>query len=64
MVDGNGVLHQNGCGLASHLGVLLDIPTIGVGKTTFYVDGLKKQEIQEGYVQNALKKGDYFLMKG
>jgi len=28
--------------LASHLGVLLDITTIGVGKTTFYVDGLTK----------------------
>jgi len=40
MVDGNGILHQNGCGLASHLGVLIDIPTIGCGKTTFSVDGL------------------------
>jgi len=42
MVDGNGVLHQNACGLASHLGVLIDKPTIGVGKTVFYVDGLRK----------------------
>lgn len=42
MVDGNGVLHQNACGLASHLGILIDKPTIGVGKTVFYVDGLRK----------------------
>lgn len=40
LVDGNGVLHQNGFGLASHFGVLADIPTIGCGKTVFYVDGI------------------------
>ncbi|HIH98335.1 MAG TPA: methylated-DNA--[protein]-cysteine S-methyltransferase [Thermoplasmata archaeon] len=32
MVDGNGVLHPRGVGLASHVGVLLDMPTIGVAK--------------------------------
>ena len=32
LVDGNGVLHKRGFGLASHLGVLVDIPTVGVGK--------------------------------
>jgi deoxyinosine 3'endonuclease (endonuclease V) len=35
LVDGNGILHQNACGLASHLGVLINTPTIGVGKTVF-----------------------------
>lgn len=33
LVDGNGVLHPLRCGLASHLGVELDQPTIGVAKT-------------------------------
>ncbi len=42
MTDGNGILHTNACGLASHLGVLIGIPTIGIGKTIFYVDGLRK----------------------
>ena len=33
LVDGNGLLHPLRCGLASHLGVELDQPTIGVAKT-------------------------------
>ncbi len=31
--DGQGIAHFRRCGLASHLGVLLDVPTIGCGKT-------------------------------
>lgn len=33
MVDGNGILHPENIGLASHLGVIIDEPTIGVAKS-------------------------------
>ncbi|WP_028590069.1 deoxyribonuclease V [Paenibacillus massiliensis] len=34
--DGQGVAHPRRCGLASHLGVLFDVPTIGCGKTRLW----------------------------
>ncbi len=35
-LDGHGVVHERGLGLASHVGVLLDVPTVGVPKTPFH----------------------------
>ncbi len=52
VVDGNGIAHPRKIGIASHLGLLLNTPTIGCSKTPFYPTPL-----------TCLKKGDFSYMK-
>ncbi|EPX73907.1 DNA repair endonuclease [Schizosaccharomyces octosporus yFS286] len=42
MVDGNGTLHPIQFGLACHLGVLINLPTMGVAKNYFHCFGLNE----------------------
>jgi deoxyribonuclease V len=51
-LDGHGVVHERGPGLASHVGVLLAVPTIGVPKTPFHaIDH-----------DPGSKRGDYYVL--
>lgn len=52
MVDGNGILHPRKLGSASHIGLLLDIPTIGIAKKQLCGD-LKQGKIYVNEEQRA-----------
>ncbi len=42
VVDGHGVTHPRGLGIASHIGVVLDIPSIGAAKRILIGDVIKR----------------------
>uniref|UniRef100_A0A8C4QTL2 Endonuclease V n=1 Tax=Eptatretus burgeri TaxID=7764 RepID=A0A8C4QTL2_EPTBU len=63
-VDGNGVLHPRGFGLACHLGVLVDLPCIGVAKDLLCVDGLEKNDNHRAKVKMLKTAGDSFPLVG
>eukprot|EP00960_Hanusia_phi_P043145 755883-Hanusia_phi.AAC.3 len=48
LIDGNGILHPRGCGVASHIGVVTDLPTIGVAKNLICFDGLSRDKVRGG----------------
>ena len=64
LVDGNGILHTRNFGCASHVGVTFKVPTIGVGKTIFYIDGLGKEAIRKACDEKLQKGGDHLDLVG
>ncbi|WP_456369258.1 endonuclease V [Geoglobus sp.] len=47
MVDGSGLAHPRRCGLATYIGVVLDIPTIGITKKRLYGEVVGEGDVKE-----------------
>lgn len=57
LVDGPGVAHPHGLGVASHLGVLLDLPTIGCSRSSL-VGSYVEPEVSAGSQTSLVWQGE------
>ncbi|XP_032769276.1 endonuclease V isoform X3 [Rattus rattus] len=64
LVDGNGVLHQRGFGVACHLGVLTELPCVGVAKKLLQVEGLENNASHKEKIVLLQAGGDTFPLIG
>ncbi|KAH9509910.1 hypothetical protein Btru_044598 [Bulinus truncatus] len=60
LIDGNGILHPRGFGLACHLGVLAHVPTVGVAKTLISAQGIIDDQNHRNKKLKLKEAGDGF----
>ncbi|NWU85055.1 ENDOV Endonuclease, partial [Onychorhynchus coronatus] len=53
-----------GFGVACHLGVLTDLPCVGVAKNLLQVDGLVRDELHREQIRSLQRSGDTFPLTG
>ncbi|XP_024589420.1 endonuclease V-like [Neophocaena asiaeorientalis asiaeorientalis] len=63
-VDGNGVLHHRGFGVACHLGVHTYLSSIGVAKKLLQVDRLENNALHKEKIRLLKAGGDSFPLMG
>jgi deoxyinosine 3'endonuclease (endonuclease V) len=54
LVDGNGVWHERKAGIATFVGVRTGLPTVGIGKTFYIIDGMMTRRDMHQRVIDAL----------
>ncbi len=64
LVDGNGIFHNRSFGCACHIGVITGLPSIGVGKNVFAVDGLTKESVASLSQKYLSKQGSHIDLIG
>ena len=64
MIDGNGILHPRKIGLASSIGVQLDLPTFGVAKNFYCLDAYYARHLDPKDVRDDFKKNLNLEEKG
>ncbi|XP_042198246.1 endonuclease V isoform X4 [Callorhinchus milii] len=64
LVDGNGSLHQREFGVACHLGVLTDLPCVGVAKNLLWVDGLEEKILLKEKLKDLQEAGGTYPLTG
>ncbi|CAF0804459.1 unnamed protein product [Didymodactylos carnosus] len=64
LMDGNGIWHPRRAGIASHFGVLSDIPCFGVTKNVLVADGVTQESVEKLLIEHANKENEFVEVKG
>ncbi|KAI2801314.1 hypothetical protein BLOT_010863 [Blomia tropicalis] len=62
LFDGNGLMHPRRFGLASHIGVLIDRPTVGVSKSPYHFIPTDRKQFKHNLNLSLVHRGDRFNM--